>query len=131
MPINKYWEIDVQSDVSHQKISQQDNSFSGRIGAYFWQFRNSIIPKVFVGENWRLGIGLNIDYMTSNHSSFDQMKDRLDVGGIFQIDYQLNKHFNVHLNCRRTIKVIDINTNIRTPLQSLNLGLGYRFRINK
>ena len=67
--------------------------------------------------------------MTSNHGRFDQMKDRLDFGGIFQIDYQLSQHFNVHLNYRRTFKVIDINANVRTPLQSLNLGLGYRFHI--
>lgn len=127
--VNEYWGIDFQSDVSYQKFSQQNNSFSGRIGAYFWQFRNSIVPKVLIGEKWRLGIGLNIDYLTSNHRRFDQIKKRLDFGGIFQIDYQLNKHFNVHLNYRRTFKVIDINSNINNPLQSLNLGFGYRFHI--
>ena len=31
--LNKYWDIDFQSDLSYQKFSRQDNSFNGRSGA--------------------------------------------------------------------------------------------------
>lgn len=132
-PINKYWGIDLQSDISYQKFSRQDHSFIGRNGAYFWYFRNSIIPTLNIGEKWRVGIGLNFDYSDSNHSHFSQIKDEMEFGTILQTTYQLNKHFSLHLNYRHGLKRINrqIQNIFFDPLQSLNFGLGYRFRIKK
>ena len=132
-PINEYWGIGFQSDISYQKFSRQDHSFIGRNGAYFWYFRNSIIPTLNIGEKWKVGIGLNFDYSDSNHSHYSQIKDEVEFGGILQATYQLNKYFNLHLNYRHGLK--RINSQIQNiffdPLQSLNLGLGYRFQIKK
>ena len=130
-PINKYWGIDLQSDISYQKFSRQDHSFIGRNGAYFWYFRNSIIPTLNIGEKWRVGIGLNFDYSDSNHSHFSQIRDQVEFGGILQVGYQLNKYFNLHLNYRHGLKTISNRSIFFDPLQSLNFGLGYRFRIKK
>ena len=130
--LNKYWSIDFQSDIGYQKFLRSDISFSGDEGSYFWQFRNSIIPKVFVGEKWRVGIGLNFDFLNSNHIRYDRIRKRAEFGSILQVNYLLNENFNLHLNCRHTLKAIDFRypSNL-DPHQSLNLGLGYRLQIEK
>jgi len=128
--LDKYWSIDFQSDVSYQKYIRQDGGFVGRTGVYFWQFRNSIIPNLNIGDKWRIGLGFNFDYINSKHDHYTLIRKRVEFGGVFQVGYELNNHFNLHLNYRQGLKVSDLGPSIQIdPLQSLNLGLGYRFRI--
>lgn len=129
--LNKYLSVDLQLDFGYQKMQFRDNGFVGLSGANFWHFRNSIIAYRNFGEKWRTGIGVNFDYLTSNHISLNLIRNRVELGGVFQIEYHLNKAFNIHLNYRHGFKAIDIRPTNFDPLQSFNLGLGYRFQIKK
>jgi len=130
--INEYWNINIQSDISVQKFEQQDNSFFGRRRIYFWHIRNSVIPTWNIDEKWRAGIGFNFDYLSDSDKFIIQVKSRAEFGGILQVGYQMSKYFNLHLNYRHGLKTIDFASPTSfDPLQSLNLGLGYRFRIKK
>lgn len=129
--LNKYLSVDLQSDVGYQKMRVRGNGFVGFSGANFWYFRNSIIAYRNFGEKWRIGLGVNFDYLTSNHISLNLIRRRVELGGTFQIEHQLNERFNLHLNYRYGFKAINIRPANYDPLQSLNLGIGYRFRIKK
>jgi len=129
--LNKYLSADLQSDVGYQKMRVMDNSFLGVSGAYFWYFRNSIIAYRNIGNKWRIGLGLNFDYLTSNHVSYNLISRRVELGSTSQIEYQLNDNFNLHISYRYGFKAINIRPANYDPLQSLNIGLGYRFMIKK
>ncbi len=127
-PINKYWGIDFQADISHQKFLLSGGSFNERSRVYFWHFRNAIIPTLNIGEKWRGGIGLNFNFSDFSKSHFNIDKE-VEFGVILQIGYQLNKHFNLHFNYRRGLKTISDQFIYYDPFQSLNIGLGYQFNI--
>ena len=128
-PINKYWGIEFQSDISHQKFLINDRSFNGRSRVYFWYLRNAIIPTFNIGKKWRVGVGLNFNFSDFSHSHFNVNNKEVEFGAILQLGYQVNKHFNFHLNFRQGLKTISNEFIYYNLFQSLNVGLGYRFQI--
>jgi len=129
--INEYWNINIQSDVSAQKFVRQNHGFVGINRTHFWYIRNSVIPTWSIDEKWRAGIGFSFDYLSHSDNFIAHVDKRVEFGGILQVTYQINKYFNMHLNYRHGLKAVNIKSDIFDPLQSLNLGLGYRFRIKK